>query len=306
MKKYFIFLPLAILFSIPLVSQNFEDYYRDQLEVGSKLIRASYHQTLERTADGFYLKKVYYPEKKQKTHLITYIDKGMKMRHGAYAEWFDNGKKWKEGSFKNDKRDGLWTTYSFDHGKPIEYGYYLKGEKDGRWTDLDSLGRVVSETEFVNGKEQGEQKVFDANGAIVILRVYEKGELVSEKEFEGGPPLGVSFPPLDIMPYLKECAQDDQEAREACSTQKMLETIYKNIHYPAIARENGLEGMALFRFVVDKEGKITDLQTMRGLCRDIENECLRVISLLPEWAPGEKEGVPVKVQYNLPVKFRLE
>ncbi len=98
--------------------------------------------------------------------------------------------------------------------------------------------------------------------------------------------------------------------KKACADQKLLEFIYKHIRYPAIARENGIEGTATITFVVEKDGKITDAQILRDPGGQCGQEALRVVNLMNEkqiiWKPGKQRGRPVRVQFNLPVKFKLE
>ena len=86
----------------------------------------------------------------------------------------------------------------------------------------------------------------------------------------------------------------------------MLQFIYGNIKYPALARQYGIEGMAIVKFVVEKDGSITNVESVRGICNEIRDECIRVVKLMPRWDYGMQRGKPVRVQFNLPVKFKLE
>lgn len=86
----------------------------------------------------------------------------------------------------------------------------------------------------------------------------------------------------------------------------MLQFIYSNIKYPAIARENGVEGTVYVKFVVEKDGKITNAEIVRDIGAGCGQEALRVVGLMPEWEPGKQRGRPVRVQFNLPVKYKLE
>ena len=101
-----------------------------------------------------------------------------------------------------------------------------------------------------------------------------------------------------------------KEEKEKCSKEKLLEFIYKNIKYPAIARENGIQGMCVVRFVVEKNGSITDIELVRDIGGGCGEEAVRVVGLMNEmgerWSPGRQRGQPVRVQYNLPVRFKLE
>ncbi len=304
MRPIALFLIFTALCS-SLFAQKPGDRYLDQLDPGSKLLRASYHQTFEKTPDKRYVQKTFYPETKQITHRVTYSDKIGEIMDGPYMEWYDKGYKWMEGQYAYNLREGVWTYYSFDTGEVSEYGNYKEDKRAGKWVNLDSLARVQVETFYVDGEMHGERKVFDENGALTRLTIYEKGKVVSEQQYEGGVPVEATDK-SEVMPFLKGCEQEDMELQKQCSEKKMLEALYKNIEYPAIARDNDVQGQALFQFVIEKDGSLVQLQTMRGICKPIEEECLRVIKLMPEWNPGMQNGVPVRVRFTLPIRFKLE
>ena len=102
----------------------------------------------------------------------------------------------------------------------------------------------------------------------------------------------------------------ESEEQKACAQKKLLEFIYGNIKYPAIARENGVEGMAVVSFVIEKDGKVTDAKVVRNPGAKTGEEALRVVELMNQegirWNPGQQGGRNVRVQFNLPVKFKLE
>ena len=114
------------------------------------------------------------------------------------------------------------------------------------------------------------------------------------------------------MPRFPGCEDAGGSAAEKkqCADKKMLEFIYKNIKYPAIARENGVEGNVVITFVVERDGKVTDAQVLRDIGAQCGQEALRVVNLMNEqgikWIPGKQRGRPVRVQFNLPVRFKLE
>lgn len=113
------------------------------------------------------------------------------------------------------------------------------------------------------------------------------------------------------MPRFPGCEEmaGDNNAKKACADQNLLKYIYANIQYPAMARENGIEGMAVVSFVVDKNGKLTDLNILRDPGGGCGREALRVIKnmnkMSDRWTPGKQRGKAVRVRYNLPVRFKL-
>jgi protein TonB len=115
------------------------------------------------------------------------------------------------------------------------------------------------------------------------------------------------FKVVEDMPRYPGCEDiSDKDERKMCAQQKMLEFIYKNIKYPAIARENGIEGTVVVSFVVEKDGSITDARVVRDIGAQCGDEALRVVNDMPKWVPGKQRGRAVRVQFNLPVKFKLE
>ena len=119
------------------------------------------------------------------------------------------------------------------------------------------------------------------------------------------------FKVVEEMPRFPGCENEaTTEAKKACADKKMLEFIYKNIKYPAIARENGVEGTAVITFVVEKDGSVKDARIVRDIGAQCGQEALRVVNMMNEsnlkWTPGKQRGRSVRVQFNLPVRFKLE
>ncbi|MEL6837356.1 MAG: energy transducer TonB [Bacteroidota bacterium] len=119
------------------------------------------------------------------------------------------------------------------------------------------------------------------------------------------------FKIVEDMPRFPGCEElGSKEEKKACSQQKMLAFIYENIRYPAIARDNGIQGTAVVRFVVTEEGTIENGEILRDIGGDCGKEALRVVNLMNEmperWIPGKQRGRKVPVYFNLPVKFVLK
>ena len=87
---------------------------------------------------------------------------------------------------------------------------------------------------------------------------------------------------------------------------ELLKYISKNVRYPAIAQENGIEGRVIVRFVVEKDGTIGEVQVVKGVDASLDKEAVRVVKTLPQWVPGKQNGRSVRVWFTLPVTFRLE
>ena len=79
-----------------------------------------------------------------------------------------------------------------------------------------------------------------------------------------------------------------------------------NIKYPVMAKESGIQGKVYVTFVVERDGSITDVRVLRGIGGGCDEEAIRVVQSMPKWNPGKQRGKPVRVQYNLPVRFTLQ
>jgi TonB family protein len=84
-----------------------------------------------------------------------------------------------------------------------------------------------------------------------------------------------------------------------------IKFLVSNIKYPEKARENGIQGTVYVSFVIDEVGTVTDVKVLRGIGNGCDEEAMRVVRLMPRWNPGKQSGKPVKVQFNMPIKFTL-
>ncbi|MEN0007036.1 MAG: TonB family protein [Bacteroidota bacterium] len=112
---------------------------------------------------------------------------------------------------------------------------------------------------------------------------------------------------VEEMPSFSNCAETaaNKQERQRCSDQAVLKYMYTNIKYPAIARENGIEGTVFVQFTIGKEGQIEDAEVVRGGEGGLGKEALRVIKEMPTWVPGKQRGRTVRVRMTLPIRFKL-
>ena len=87
---------------------------------------------------------------------------------------------------------------------------------------------------------------------------------------------------------------------------ELMKYISKNLRYPAIAQENGIQGRVICQFVVGKDGQVRDVVVVRTLDPSCDKEAVRVLSGMPKWIPGKQNGKAVAVKYTVPIVFRLQ
>ncbi|MGE5406807.1 MAG: energy transducer TonB [Methanosarcina sp.] len=88
-------------------------------------------------------------------------------------------------------------------------------------------------------------------------------------------------------------------------TTALMTSIYKNITYPQDAKDNGIEGKVILRFVVTKEGNVVQPTIIKGLCPSIDKAVLDVVPKIPRFQPGSNGGKPVNIWYSIPITFKL-
>ena len=86
---------------------------------------------------------------------------------------------------------------------------------------------------------------------------------------------------------------------------EMLRFIKTNLRYPVSAQENGIQGTVILNFVVNREGKITNIKVVRGIGFGCDEESVRVIGKMPDWSPGKQRGQAVSVSFTMPIRFVL-
>lgn len=86
----------------------------------------------------------------------------------------------------------------------------------------------------------------------------------------------------------------------------LISWITKNINYPVIAAENGIQGKVYVNFVVNKDGGISNATIARGVDSSLDKEALRVVNKLPKWKPGKQRGKAVRVSFTVPINFQLQ
>lgn len=88
--------------------------------------------------------------------------------------------------------------------------------------------------------------------------------------------------------------------------QALLRFLSDNLRYPSLALESRIQGLVVVQFIIDEKGQISAPSILRGIGGGCDEEAIRVVQLMPAWKPGRQRNRPVKVRYNLPVRFQLK
>ena len=86
----------------------------------------------------------------------------------------------------------------------------------------------------------------------------------------------------------------------------LLDYLSKNVRYPEACFKDSIQGRVIVSFVVERDGSLSNVEVVRYAHELLDAEALRVVKTMPKWTPGRQRGVTVRVQYRIPVNFRLE
>ena len=155
---------------------------------------------------------------------------------------------------------------------------------------------VVEEDEIKSQSELTESKV-----AISIADVKGNDEL-NGKDIAELQEVIVKTAEPESKPY----TMVEQMPQFPGGEKELLSYIAKNLHYPTVAAENGVQGKVFIRFVVSVLGIVEGVEVIRSLDPYCDKEAMRVVAALPQWIPGKQNGRNVPVYYTLPIIFKLQ
>ena len=116
---------------------------------------------------------------------------------------------------------------------------------------------------------------------------------------------GESLIDIDLSDLPKLKAEEMPEYPGGMSA--MMNFIMENIKYPKDAKKAGKDGRVICSFIIDKEGKVTEVHVAQSSgTQSLDEEAVRLVSLIPDWKPGKDKGEPVSVLYTIPVLFKLK
>ncbi|MCF0199652.1 MAG: energy transducer TonB [Bacteroidaceae bacterium] len=121
----------------------------------------------------------------------------------------------------------------------------------------------------------------------------------------GAPTAVVAGPPAPVVEEVDDDRILDVPEQSAEFPGDVYEWLGKNIKYPAICQEQGVQGRVSVQFVINKDGSIVDAKVLRSPDEHLSTEALRVVKAMPKWKPARQGNKPVRMRYVLPVMFRL-
>lgn len=191
-------------------------------------------------------------------------------------------------------------------------------ERDKQVTTDSGVEMPIFEEEMIPITEQEEPKQAppppEAPKVEEVLQIAENDADVQETTIQSSEENNQAVEIKYVAPVVEE--EEPEEAEIFMVVEEMpefpggmaecLKFLGKNIKYPTIAQENGVQGRVIVQFVVNQDGSIVDPVVVRSVDPYLDKEALRVIKTMPKWKPGKQRGKAVRVKYTVPVTFKLQ
>lgn len=97
----------------------------------------------------------------------------------------------------------------------------------------------------------------------------------------------------------------ENEAEFPGGVEAMNRFMAENIKYPTLAKQKNIEGKVIISFIVEKNGTLSDIRTIKDIGEGCGDEGVRIVKLMPKWKPAKQKGQPVRQQFLLPISFVL-
>ena len=191
-------------------------------------------------------------------------------------------------------------------------------ERDKKVTTDTGIETVIFEEEIIPITEQEQPKQAppppEAPKVEEVLEIMDNDSEVEESTIQASDDtqaaVEVKYTPVEVEEEEVEEQQIFQVVEEMPEFPggmgECMKFLGKNIKYPTISQENGVQGRVIVQFVVNRDGSIVDPVVVRGVDPYLDKEALRVIAMMPKWKPGKQRGKAVRVKYTVPVMFRLQ
>lgn len=198
-----------------------------------------------------------------------------------------------------DKKKDLYTTKSYyKNGRKRSASSYVINEKGfnalhGKKRQWFEDGHKKQVAYYKNGQLNGKVTSHYANGKIKRRDVYKNGELVKGKCWnEQGQQ--VAHKPFFV------------KAAYAGGDDKRQRFFLDHLRYPAVARENEIQGKVILDFVIKEDGSIEGIKVVQSVHEALDLEAKRVIGTMPKWIPASEDDEPVRSYFQIPIQFRLQ
>lgn len=176
---------------------------------------------------------------------------------------------------------------------PVKQLAFLPPEPIPNELDIDEI--VPPNVSDLENAQISNQNVEGVDATAIVFDAPPPASIfIKEKAESGIETLDLPFTTVEMMPEF------------AGGTSALYRWLGSNLHYPNAAVNAGIEGKVYLKFVVEKDGTISQLTVLKGIGFGCDEEALRTVSKMPKWNPGKQNGRAVRVYFTLPISFKLQ
>ncbi len=222
----------------------------------------------------------------------AYIDDSFKVKQGPFVYYNTEGIVSAKHLYRNGKQEGLSEMF-YESGKPESSVQHRNDMLNGTEKAFYESGALLSNASYVNDSLDGKGEWYYENGQLSAEELYQNGKKIK----------GIYY--SEDGARLKHVREDEitTMAQYKGNVNRFLST---HLHYPEHAREAGIEGRVVLRFVIDETGAVTRIKVVKHVTEELDREAVRVVASMPLWKPGIWHHVKREVYFSLPITFRLK
>jgi TonB family protein len=242
---------------------------------------------------------------------------------GACKFYFENEQLHREILYSEGKEQSLVSSFDTE-GKPIDGGTlqdgngtlliyhlpeklgpfplviqsrstYSKGLRDGAYKAYNKKGQLILEGSYKDDRKIGNWKIYTDEGIFKAQVNYDNDTYNEVQSAESN--YYYSCNEADVMSTTPEFQGGEEER---------VNFIKLNTVYPKNARMNKVEGTVYASFVISQTGEIESYEIIKSVNTELDQEVIRIVKLMPRWNPGFHNGIPVRVAFNMSIKFRVQ
>jgi protein TonB len=216
--------------------------------------------------------------------------------------------------------DANWKICDSISASFLTISYYEdSSENNGSIKTLNVLGKIISECKYFdlaqkkrenckyfhengtlksilhykNGKLHGELNTYYNSGQIKRRDVYDNGKLVDGKCYSS------TGNDTTYFDYISSAIYPGGDL-------ELFKIIYSNLNYPQKAINANIAGKVIVKFTIDKEGIVKEPVIEKSIHPLLDEEALRVVSLIGKWTPSLEDGEKISIVYRVPINFKIE
>lgn len=211
---------------------------------------------------------------------------------GEAKMFYNNGKLKEIRKYESDPTEPLKRIFKILQIADSLGNTFLDGNGNG-FVNQSLANGDYRKGEYVNGKKNGFWEEYNSKSKIKNEDLYDHGEFISGKFTTDDEETG-TYTIKEKLPQFKG------------GVKRFYVFLSNNLKYPSDSKKNKEQGQVVLKFIVEKDGTLSDIKVLRGISSSLDDEAIRVLQLSPKWEPGIQNGRAARTSFTVPITFRLQ